>query len=406
MLALLTVALLAGPPPNALLELKHHDYATRNAAAERLARFGREGVDAIVAAVKADRGYNYQIGLVLDALDEPLRTTETDRLLGSTFTPAVEWAAQSVGDKRRTQNLPAIRAALVRTGLWHCANTLHTLDPGPASTQLIVDAGRRHGKPPENTLFMVVDVPENRHLLSRAERLHYLLESKVAGMDGPTATDGDPADDASFSAYLDADDLKFLRENAGDVGDRLLRQLKDAGHAGAALLLAWLEDRRALPILRRRYLHDPEFYGWETSFPNPLTAGNYPKKQCYEKAITHLTGKPLKVSVTLRRKEVATLLGRKDSAAHYLLLTLDGYRHREHVLKQMAQDPFYRSNAVSDDPKLVLRAKKTTVKTIFGQPTAVTGDRWTYYDQGFIHPTSLILRFKDGAVVEVSRTVH
>lgn len=156
---------------------------------------------------------------------------------------------------------------------------------------------------------MVVDVLENRHLLSRPERLHFLLGSKAAGMDGPMATDGVPGDHASFSAYLDADDPTFLKKNARVVGDRLLRRLQDGGLAGAARLLAWLEEARALPILRRRYRDDREFYGWETSVPNPLDASNNPKKECYEEAITHLTGRPLKESFSLTPEEVRRLRG-------------------------------------------------------------------------------------------------
>ena len=144
MLALVTVALLAGPPPDFLLQLKHNGNATRNAAAVRLTRLGSDGVDAIISAVKTERAYSDQIWLVLAALDEPLRTAQTDRTVRSQFTAAVEWAADFVGDKGRLQQLPAIRTALTRTGLWHCANTLNKRAPGPATARLIVGAGRRH----------------------------------------------------------------------------------------------------------------------------------------------------------------------------------------------------------------------------------------------------------------------
>lgn len=87
-------------------------------------------------------------------------------------------------------------------------------------------------------------------------------------------------------------------------------------------------------------------------------------------------------------------------------MTLDGYTQRLKLLKQMTSNPFYRANAVTDDAKLILRARKTTVKAVFGAPHPVNGDRWTYDHEALTHPISQVIRFKDGSVVDVSRTEH
>jgi hypothetical protein len=101
----------------------------------------------------------------------------------------------------------------------------------------------------------------------------------------------------------------------------------------AAYGLAWLSSKGALPELRRRLLTDRNFYGWETSTPDPndsVYADNqYHHHQAYITAIEAISGRPLRHAVKLTRAERARL--RRDAAgcdewraAVWLLHKLDG----------------------------------------------------------------------------------
>jgi beta-lactamase regulating signal transducer with metallopeptidase domain/multidrug resistance efflux pump len=138
---------------------------------------------------------------------------------------------------------------------------------------------------------------------------------------------------------LNAEEIVALGERRAAVEEYLLQVLTRGGGAGAGLLLADLDCRRALPLLRKALLADRYFYGWERTrraAADYLQNDEFPQHVGYIIAMERLTGKPLAQAVALTdaerqalETEAATATIGGDTApwvARWLLAQLDAGR--------------------------------------------------------------------------------
>ncbi len=122
-------------------------------------------------------------------------------------------------------------------------------------------------------------------------RLDELIDRELVQIDhGPAALDVHLPRGADEDRYWSVADQAFLKTHAGKVRPRMRAALKADGSARAAFVLGLLGDREALPELRKRFLETREFYSWESSLPDVLSAQQYPRHHAYEQAVVAITG--------------------------------------------------------------------------------------------------------------------
>ena len=100
-------------------------------------------------------------------------------------------------------------------------------------------------------------------------------------------------------------DLALLSQHRRAAEDRLLVAL-EAGHYGAAVLLADLKCQRALPILRKKLLTARHFYWWEGTYENIdmyMQDSQFPQHTIYVAAIESISGQPVATAVALTDDE-------------------------------------------------------------------------------------------------------
>ncbi|MFP4499994.1 MAG: hypothetical protein ACLFTT_03245 [Candidatus Hydrogenedentota bacterium] len=161
--------------------------------------------------------------------------------------------------------------------------------------------------------------PTVKAALTDEERIAWLMFNPSAGVAGPEGLCVQlgaltESYDQPFVGYvLKRDDADFLRQHRAEVIERALERLDETGSRYSAFLLGWLEEERALPILRRRFIEARDFYGWESDWPHFLAENQFPHHSGYEKVIVHITGKPLEAMISLTDAEIKRL--EKDCAA-------------------------------------------------------------------------------------------
>lgn len=388
--------------------LSNPEYELRNAAARQLAEYGEQGCAAVVDAYTAGSCYQYLMGECFEALDADLARELLPRYLMSEHDQVVHYAAMAVKEREMADLGPALADSLEALGpgrgCWGPAHALRVLAPGEATARHILAAGRRIGEAPEVVCFGEIDEEPYRAWLTAEERLHYLITHKLRGLDsGPESLNIDLGHtEGSWEYYWDRDDEAFLIEHRKLVIDTLRPQLLE-GSPLAALLLGLLRDETAVPALRRHYLETVEFYGWETSYPDELADGQYPRHHAFEQALTAITGVPLDEALPLSDDDHRALLQRTDPAALYVLSRLRPQEARVIVIDQFRTrgrrlGRFHAAIIIHGNSMVPVGTSEAEVRTWLGPPDRDEGDSWEYETSGLVAPMTLAIAFDGGQV--------
>lgn len=154
--------------------------------------------------------------------------------------------------------------------------------------------------------------------------LGYLL-NRIKFLGGPEGNELDLEHPEIFEGFTPRD-WEVLRKNKRQIVPVLLGRLKNFDNS-AALILGYLKAKEALPMLRRAFIYDSYFYGWEGS--KETDENNYTHHYCYEEAIEYITGKPIEKYIKLTKEEIRDLRNRKakgEEAAAYVLFRLAGIK--------------------------------------------------------------------------------
>jgi hypothetical protein len=246
-------------------------------------------------------------------------------------------------------------------------------------------------------LLGVMDDTEGRKLMTKEDRLQFLLDWKIPMRVGrPEALeirlDSPKEYERLFLDSFPDDDKVFLEKHKSEVVDRMLDQLRDTGSAAAALLLGYFKSAKAIPVLQKWFIESESFYGWESSFPDALAYNQFPEHHSYEEAIKHITGKPINKVIQLTEEQVTKLVQRYrgghiagSEAALYVLFRLKPDVAREEVFRKFrnaAQDRrfnerFGLSILIKNHflPKGLL---KTEVRKMLGEPDKIQDSSWSY----------------------------
>jgi len=400
------------PLDRLVAELASRDFDTRNGAARQLASYGAEGCAAVVAEHRAGRAFKYLMGECFEALAEEVARVELSRYLADEDDEVAHYAAQTVQARAMTELLPDLVRALEamdrgRSG-WAHARALWQLVPTDESARRILDAGRTLGDPPEVANFYLIDRQPYRAWLTDEERLHYLLDTKLASLDhGPECLniELDRIEQTRAPYYWDDDDDAFLVAHRQQAVEQLRPRLAEEGSPLAALLLGHLGDEEAVPHLRRHFLSTVEFYGWETSYPDELHPMQFPRLHAYEQALAKLTGQPLEQSLVLTEPQRADLLRRQDATALYVLHRLSPEHARAIVLEQFRtrgnrMGRFHAALIIHGYSMLEPDTGERQIHALLGPPDRTEPGRWHYDTGGLVAPMTLELRIEAGRLVE------
>jgi hypothetical protein len=389
--------------------LSNPEFELRNAAARQLAGYGATGCDAVVEAYTAGACYPYLMGDCFEALAPDLARDLLPRYLLSTHDQVVHYAAMAVKDRELADLAPALSASLAAMGpgrgCWGPAHALRVLAPGEETARRILETGRRVGEAPEVGCFGEIDEEPYRAWLTAEERLHYLISHKLLGLEGGPETLNIELGhtEGSWEYYWDRDDEAFLIAQRKLVIDTLRPRL-EAGSPLAALLLGLVRDDGAVPALRRHFLDTKEFYGWETSYPNELADGQFPRHHAFEQALTAITGVPLAEALPLSEEAHRALLQRTDPAAQYVLSRLRPAEARVIVLDQFRSrgsrlGRFHAAIIIHDHAMVPVGTPEAEVTAWLGPPDDGDGGMWRYETAGLVAPMTLILEFDEGRLV-------
>lgn len=355
--------------------------------------------------------FQYLMGECFEALDADLARDLLPRYLLSERDQVVHYAAMTVRDREMSELVPALAPSLDALGpgrgCWGPAHALRTLAPGEDSARRILDAGRRVGEAPAVDCFGEIDEAPYRAWLTPDERLHYLITHKLRGLDGgPECLNIDlQHPQLTWEYYWDEDDEAFLREHRERVLDQLRPRLAEEGSPLAALLLGMLRDAAAVDDLRRHFVGAVEFYGWETSYPDELADGQFPRHHAYEQALTAITGLPLAEALPLPDEDRDALLARKDPAALYTLHRLRPEEARIAVLNDFrTRGPrmgrFYGAITIHNAGMLQPGTTASDAADLLGPPDRTEGETWSYETDGLVAPMTMVLVFEDGGLAE------
>lgn len=177
----------------------------------------------------------------------------------------------------------------------------------------------------ESRYYFIEDMPiDIYNLLPENMRLEYILKYEIPKtFHGPEGNELVLKDAQSFR-FFKGDDWEILKSNRKKVVPVLMERLKKQDHS-VALVLGYLKAKEALPLLRRAFIKDDYFYGWEGS--KISDEWNYTHHYCYEEAIEYITGRPIEKHIKLNADELKDLRKRKakgEEAAAYVLYRLAG----------------------------------------------------------------------------------
>jgi len=412
------LALSAGAAPRApdasmdalVSRLSNPEYELRNTAARQLAEYGEAGCDAVVNAYTAGACYQDLMGECFEALERSVAADLLPNYLLSEHDQVVHYAALAAKEREMADLTPALAASLEALGpgrgCWGPAYALRTLAPGEGSARLILEAGRRVGQTPEVSCFSEIDEEPYRDWLTAEERLHYLLTHKLRGLEGGAECLNIDLrhPEQSWEYYWDQDDQAFLLEHREMVIEALRPRLVDEGSSLAALLLGLLRDEQAVEPLRRHFIETVEFYGWETSYPDELDHGQFPRHHAYEQALEAITGQPLDVALRLSDEEHRLLSQRTDPAALYVLSRLHPDEARTIVLDQFRTrgerlGRFYAALIIHGYDLLPPGTTRQEALALLGPPDRDAGGVWQYDTEGLVSPMTLALEFDHGKLV-------
>lgn len=261
-------------------------------------------------------------------------------------------------------------------------------------------------------IIRVVDQEYRNRLLDPEERLQLIYWSLPEGVDALgidlRVTSGDRV------LVKSLEDAGLLRAYASDAKDLAFNELRRNGNCRAALLSGYLKDEHAIPELERWFLQNSYFYGWETSFPDALGENNYPYHYCYERALEHITSKPLTDVFLLTEAEISRLVmkyreGKQDAYAALYVLTK--------LRPEIADQEMIRAFRVSGESRFILcnqiqsilkpGMRKEEVLQKLGRPEQEPESVW-HYDCGpaiIEEKAALRLDFVGETLVR-ARTVH
>lgn len=160
-------------------------------------------------------------------------------------------------------------------------------------------------------------------LLPERVRLEYLLNHKILIFRVPEGNECILKEAENFEFFKEGNG-EILKKHRREVIPVLLDRLKKLDHS-VSLVLGYLKAKEALPLLRRSFIKDSYFYGWEGS--KITDENNYTHHYCYEEAIEYITGKPIEKYIKLTKEEIRDLRKRKakgEEAAAYVLYRLVG----------------------------------------------------------------------------------
>ncbi len=386
--------------------LSNPEFELRNGAARQLAAYGASGCDAVVEAYTAGACYQYLMGKCFEALDVELARELLPGYLLSEHDQVVHYAAMAVKDRELAGLAGALSDSLAAMGpgrgCWGPAHALRVLAPGEETARRILETGRRVGEAPEVGCFGEIDEEPYRAWLTAEERLHYLISHKLRSLDGgPETLNIDLGHtEGSWEYYWDRDDEAFFIAQRQRVIDTLRPRLEE-GSPLAALLLGLVRDDGAVSALRRHYLDTREFYGWETSYPNELADGQFPRHHAFEQALIAITGVPLAEALPLSEEAHRALLQRTDPAALYVLSRLRPEEARVIVLDQFRirgkrLGRFHAAIIIHDLEMVPVGTTEADAEAWLGPPDGREGGTWEYETSGLVAPMTLALRFDEG----------
>jgi hypothetical protein len=402
--ALLVLAVCGGPAPGDF-------YDSTNSRFE---------VESIAALVREGRLASSDAASALDELRAPEADAASRALLEDpderVRAAAVEWL--------RRPRIPADPGQLARALerepsaqlQWELAGALLARAPGLDSARRVVEAGRRAQPRDRHELWSRAPDEQLRALLTADERVEYLVEYRLpeqAG--GPAALEwtlGPASRGLRAFAELVQSDAELLQRARRLLVPRLLARLdqeapREDGRAGgeAALLLGYLGERDALPSLREAFLGASDFYGWESSSPDPISHSQFPLRHALEEAIVHLSGRPLEEAIALSRRELDELAERGSEGALYVLTRLAPRRALQLVAERFRKDDPKRSRL----EELNMLAQLLPPELEMGEVRALLGPPdlrpergvWRYLTPGWVRDCdvhALELRFVDGGL--------
>lgn len=179
----------------------------------------------------------------------------------------------------------------------------------------------------ESRYGSIIDLGRSRlsHLIPDNIYIDYLLESAIPYLKGPEGNEF-VLGRSSLSMWFSRKGQNVLEKNKKEIVPILMKRLRDFDNS-AALILGYLRAEEALPLLRRAFINDDYFYGWEGF--EVSDERHYIHHYCYEEAIEYLTGMPIEIYIKLSADELKNLRERKkrgEKAAAYVLYRLVGER--------------------------------------------------------------------------------
>ena len=219
--------------------------------------------------------------------------------------------------------------------------------------------------------------------------------------------DIDLSDPGTWEPYITKEELKFLEASKEKVISRMMTLLVNSGSPLAALLLGHFKHFEALTTLRKLFIEKDHFYGWETSYPDPLHYLQFPSHHAYEQAIVNITQKPLEKFIVLTPEEVSKLRKRKDYSAVYVLFRLQPEVAKEIIFEQFRKNgdfyhPFECVVMIVEYNLLPIGLNQADVRKLMGEPTRHKESRWFYEGEGWMSPYRLTLVFKKNLLKKIT----
>ncbi len=291
---------------------------------------------------------------------------------------------------------------------WDIARALWNADPTTQTAQEIIQLARMCEGQHKYSLFALVDESFGRQLMTKEERLLYLLRYKIFMRVGyPEALEILLTPQTSHDQLIqDSDDRTFLDRHHGEVVPSMQEQFDKNGSASAALILGYFKDDASLPALKKWFVESEGFYGWESTIPDELDYNQFPKHHCYEEAIEHITGQPIEKAIVLTQMQISQLVARYRQGSKTALYVL--FRLKPEVAFQEASQKF---RAVKSEKRLPLcvlmnnyflqkKISATEIQKILGEPDIRQKRIWSY-DCGVTivkERAALIIEFKNKKV--------
>jgi hypothetical protein len=357
---------------------------------EALAKHQESVIDPVIEAVRSDElssGAAYDVLLRLSSAASRKRMIQilyhdrNETIFTNIAKVLAEWNDKNAADAIKTA-LFRVQYSQFKASL---TEDLWKIKPDIDSAKAILRIARKSDRSSFLELISKISEEPRKELLTDREMALYFLSTKFPRSIDAALVSLTTEKGIKELFSIDPEMKEFVESHRDvfvSVAMEIIQENPSTSGCPEALLLGYFQEEQALPYLRKRFLSDPFFYGWEASCPDPIGENQFPNHHCYEEAIKAITKRPVEEAITLSPTEVSELvMGSQNNEMYSAMYVLS--RLEPEIFKK---ELFYRFRKFQRAPDWcnVIVAFIHSLKSIdelkkeLGQPENFHKDLWLY----------------------------